>query len=77
MTVEKLAAVDPGGRIVEVRGERVLIDSDLGSVDGVSTKVFNRAIQRNGSRFPADFAFRLTKAEFDDSRSQIVTSSPG
>ncbi len=62
-------------RIVEVRGSRVLLDSDLGELYGVTTKALNQAVARNRSRFPADFMFRLSVAEVDNLRSQIVTSS--
>jgi hypothetical protein len=64
-------------RILELRGEKVLIDSDLAAIYGVPTKVFNQAIRRNAERFPSDFAFRLTDEELISLRSQIVTSKPG
>jgi len=57
-----------------VRRQRVMLDSDLARLYGVSTKVFNQTIQRNASRFPADFAFRVTAEEFASLRSQIVAS---
>jgi hypothetical protein len=50
-------------RILLVRGQRVLIDADLASLYGVSTKALNQAVKRNAERFPDDFAFRLTAAE--------------
>ncbi|HEV7405494.1 MAG TPA: ORF6N domain-containing protein [Chthoniobacteraceae bacterium] len=49
--------------IREVRGQRVLLDSDLAALYGVPTSRFNEAIKRNGARFPSDFLFRLTKSE--------------
>lgn len=61
--------------IFTIRGHRVLLDADLARVYGVSTKAFNQAFKRNQHRFPADFAFRLTEAEFTDLRSQFVTSN--
>lgn len=60
-----------------VRGQRVMIDSDLARLYGVTTKVFNQTIQRNAARFPADFAFRITRQEVENLKSQIVTSSFG
>lgn len=54
-----------------VRGEAVVLDSDLAALYGVATGQFNRAIKRNAARFPADFAFRLTTEEWDASRCQI------
>ncbi len=60
-----------------IRGQRVMIDSDLARLYGVTTKAFNQTIQRNTARFPADFAFRLTRQEVENLKSQIVTSSFG
>lgn len=60
--------------IHEVRGEKVMLDSDLARVYGVSTKALNQAVKRNANRFPADFAFRLSGTEWDALRSQSVTS---
>ncbi|MGH8164142.1 MAG: ORF6N domain-containing protein [Rhodanobacteraceae bacterium] len=57
-----------------VRGQRVMLDADLAEIYQVSTKRLNEQRQRNQSRFPKDFAFQLTKAEFADLRSQIATS---
>ena len=58
-----------------LRGEQVLLDSDLARLYGVETKVFNQAVKRNVQRFPERFRFRLTEEEFDRLRSQSVTSS--
>ena len=60
-------------RIVTVRGQRVILDADLAEMYGVATKVLNQAVKRNASRFPEDFAFRLTADEETALRSQIVT----
>ena len=61
--------------IHEIRGERVILDSDLAAIYGVSVKALNQAIKRNAERFPEDFVFRLTLSEFEDClRSQFVTS---
>lgn len=62
-------------RIVTLRGVKVLLDSDLAALYGVQTKRFNEAVKRNQRRFPQDFMFRLTAAEFADLRSQDATSS--
>jgi ORF6N domain len=59
----------------EIRGERVILDSDLARIYGVSVKALNQAIKRNAERFPEDFAFQLNGAEWQRLRSQIVTSS--
>jgi ORF6N domain len=53
----------------------VMFDADLAMLYGVRTKALNQALFRNNGRFPEDFAFQLTKEEFDHLRSQIVTSS--
>jgi len=61
--------------ILTVRGRRVILDSDLAAIYGVTTKVLNQAVRRNVKRFPGDFAFRLTLQEVTNLRSQFVTSS--
>ena len=58
-----------------LRGEQVMLDSDLAHLYGVETKVFNQAVKRNAQRFPERFRFRLTEEEFARLRSQSVTSS--
>ncbi len=50
-------------RILLIRGEKVIIDSDLAEAYGVTTKALNQAVRRNADRFPSDFMFRLTKEE--------------
>ena len=60
-----------------VRGEKVLLDSDLADLYDVATKVLNQAVKRNLDRFPVDFMFQLTPEEWERMRSQIVTASPG
>jgi ORF6N domain len=58
-----------------IRGQRVMLDSDLAMIYGVTTKRLNEQLKRNRPRFPADFAFRLTVQEFRTLKSQIATSS--
>ena len=58
-----------------IRGEKVMLDADLATLYGVSTKALNQAFRRNKNRFPSDFVFQLTKAEYNSMRSQIVTAS--
>jgi hypothetical protein len=63
-------------KILLLRGEKVMLDSDLAELYGVETKVLNQAVQRNLERFPEDFMFRLSAEEAQLAlRSQIVTSS--
>lgn len=64
-------------RIYLIRGEKVLLDSDLAKLYGVETKTLNRAMQRNPGRFPADFMFQLTDDESEALRCQIGTSNTG
>lgn len=63
-----------------IRGQRVILASDLAKLYGVETKQLNQQIKRNLKRFPSDFVFQLTALEADESkalRSQIVTLKPG
>jgi phage regulator Rha-like protein len=63
------------GAILLLRGEKVMLDADLATLYGVETKALVRAVKRNLGRFPEDFMFQLTKAEFDNLRYQSGTSS--
>lgn len=63
--------------ILILRGQRVLLDSDLAELYGVTTKRFNEQVRRNLQRFPPDFMFQLTAAEADSLRSQIATLKSG
>ena len=58
--------------IHEIRGQRVMLDTDLARVYGVPTFRFNEAVKRNRNRFPPDFMFQLSGEEFDSLRSQIA-----
>ena len=60
-----------------VRGEKVLLSQHLAELYGVSVSALNQAVKRNQDRFPADFMFQLTGEEFENLKSQIVTSSWG
>jgi len=60
-----------------IRNEKVLLDVDLAVLYGVETKVLNQAVKRNLNRFPDDFMFQLSSKEFENLRSQTVTSSWG
>ncbi len=61
--------------VILLRCEKVLLDADLAAFYGVTTKVLKQAVQRNLSRFPGDFMYRLSKTELENWRSQIVTSN--
>ena len=62
-------------KIYLIRGLKIMLDSDLAALYGVETKVLKQQVKRNSDRFPGDFMFALTKDEFKNLRSQIVTSS--
>jgi hypothetical protein len=63
--------------ILVLRGQRVILDSDLAALYGVSTKRFNEQVRRNRERFPGDFMFRLTAPEAAALRSQFATLKKG
>jgi len=64
-------------RILTIRGKKVILDSDLAAIYGVTPKRLNEQVKRNPRRFPPDFVFQLTKEEHGDLRSQIATLKPG
>lgn len=66
-----------GGRILALREQRVMLDTDLAELYGVQTKVLVQAVKRNLARFPQDFMFQLSADEFAALRSQTVTSNTG
>lgn len=72
-----LVASQISQRIFDVRGQRVMLDSDLAQLYGVDTKRLNEQVRRNLQRFPEDFAFQLTAEEWENLKSQIATSSWG
>ena len=63
--------------IVLLRGHKVLLDTDLAALYGVTVKVLNQSVQRNRERFPADFMFQLSTKEMTALRSQTVTLKTG
>jgi ORF6N domain-containing protein len=64
-------------RILVLRGQRVMLSPHLAELYGVQPKVLVQAVKRNASRFPEDFMFQLSREEFSNLKSQIVTSSWG
>jgi hypothetical protein len=64
-------------KIYLIRGQKVMIDSDLSELYGVETRRLNEQVKRNLQRFPEDFMFQLTEAEFKNLMSQNATSSWG
>jgi phage regulator Rha-like protein len=61
-------------RIRLIRGEKVLLDSELAALYGAATKRLNEQVRRNSNRFPIDFMFQLTDQELTHLRSQNATS---
>ena len=64
-------------KIFVIRGQKVMLDKDLAGLYGILTKNLNKAVSRNMDRFPVDFMFRLTKAEFQNLKFHFGTSSWG
>ena len=73
----KLTTDQLGRLIYEIRGERVMLDSDLASIYGVETKALNRTVKRNRDRFPKDFMFQISADEWQNLKYQIGTTSSG
>ena len=69
-----LTNVDIESLIRIIRGKKVMLDFDLGMLYGVKTKALNQAVKRNIKRFPDDFMFQLTNEEWNNLRSQFVTT---
>lgn len=72
-----VSAASVAERILVVRGHKVMLDSDLAALYGVSTGRFNEAVRRNLSRFPPDFMFQLSRQEVAALISQFAISKPG
>ncbi len=64
-------------RILLLRGQKVILDSDLAQLYGVPVSALNQAVKRNSSRFPEDFMFQLSENENESLLSQIVISRRG
>ena len=63
-----------GSKILVLRNQKVILDTDLADLYGVSVKRLNEQIKRNPKRFPTDFLFTLTSEEYQNLRSQTATS---
>src|ERR1700744_2359190 len=64
-------------KIFYIRGQKVMLDSDLAELYGVETRRLNEQVARNIDRFPEDFMFRLGESEFETLISQFATSKRG
>lgn len=58
-----------------IRGEKVLLDTDLAVLYGVEARALNQAVARNRNRFPDDFMFQVSEEEYEQIRSRFVTAS--
>jgi len=77
MSKSRTSLVPPiEARILHLRKQRIILDTDLAQLYGVPVKRLNEQIKRNRERFPSDFMFQLTAKEHADLRSQIATSNP-
>lgn len=74
MTTTALVLRPPDSCITRARGHAVILDSDLAALYGVPAKRLNEQVRRNKERFPEQFMFRLTDAEWNRLRSQFATS---
>ncbi|MBI2313704.1 MAG: MFS transporter [Betaproteobacteria bacterium] len=75
MGKKNIPSVHIESRILLVRGHRVMLDSDLAELYGVTTKRLNEQVRSNADRFPGDFVFQLTRQEAKNLRSQSATSN--
>ena len=77
-TKQALATIEPIEPVIRViRGQRVILDTDLAKIYGVTTARLNQQVSRNRQRFPQDFLFRLSLEEFDRLMLQNATSKKG
>jgi hypothetical protein len=78
MTKKNLAPVVPDeivmNKIYFIRGQKVMLDSDLAELYNVETRILNQSVSRNEYRFPDDFMFQITDKEWENLKSQIATS---
>jgi ORF6N domain len=77
ITKRKIEKYSVESAIYLIRGQRVMLDSDLAAIYALSTKRLNEQVRRNQNRFPEDFAFQLTAEEVTRLRSQFATSKKG
>ena len=75
--IKSIDSINIESLIRTIRGQQVMLDSDLAMLYGVETKRLNEQVKRNLNRFPEDFMFQLTQDEAVRSRSQIVTLNDG
>jgi hypothetical protein len=76
-SIQRQAGPEPREAIIRLRGQAVILDSDLAALYGVTVKRLNQQVTRNRERFPDDFCFQLTKAEWHSLRLQNATLKRG
>ncbi len=72
-----VSEMDISQKVYTIRGEKVMLDSDLAEIYGYEVRSLNQQVKRNIERFPDDFMFQLSEQEFEILKSQFVTSSWG
>ena len=76
-TIQRNIRSEPQEAIIRLRGQAVILDSDLATLYGVTVKRLNEQVKRNQKRFPEDFCFQLNPTEAEHSRSHIASGSTG
>jgi hypothetical protein len=76
-SIQRTVQPEPREAIIRLRGQAVILDSDLAALYGVTVKRLNEQVRRNPDRFPESFAFRVTPTEWDSLRSQNATLKRG
>jgi ORF6N domain len=76
-SIQRQSGPEPQEAIIRLRGQAVILDSDLAALYGVTVKRLNEQVRRNPDRFPVPFAFRLTLPEWNSLRSQNATLKRG
>jgi len=74
-SMEKDKVIPIQDMIYEIRGQKVMLDSDLATLYEVEVKALNRVVKRNIKRFPSDFMFQLTIEEWENLKRHFVASS--
>ena len=76
-SIQRTVPPEPQNTIIRLRGQAVILDSDLAALYGVTVKRLNQQVSRNHERFPDDFCFQLTEAEWHSLRLQNATLKRG
>ncbi|RLD18730.1 MAG: ORF6N domain-containing protein [Caldiserica bacterium] len=74
MKKEIVSSEEVASKIIEIRGEKVILDSDVALLYGVKTRDVNKAVKNNPEKFPEGYVFQLTKEEFENLRWKFSTA---